>query len=124
MKYMLSGGGDSNSEAIVEPIETIQNKRKPQRGALLSKPCGKHPAHTCTHITLERQSAGIVKRNPWERPYTGAIRTRRVIGGNREAKSILKYFYKIQVPSVPGGNREAKSLGYAIILAGPCAQGM
>ena len=68
--------------------------------------------------------AGIAKRNQWEIPYTGAIQTRWAIGGNREAKSILRYFSKIQVPSVPGGNREAKSMGNAIILAGPCAQGM
>ena len=34
------------------------------------------------------------------------------------------YFSKIQVPSVPGGNREAKSIENAIILAGPCAQGV
>ena len=47
MKYMLSGGGDSDSGAIVEPIETIENKRKPRRGVLLSKPCYKHPTHAC-----------------------------------------------------------------------------
>ena len=68
-----------------------------------------------------------MQRNQWEMPYTraiGTIRTTVAIGGNREAKSIPRYVSKIEVTSVPGGNREAKSMGNAIILAGPCVQGM
>ena len=70
-------------------------------------------------------SAGIAKRNQWEIPYTGAIRTIWAIGGNCEAKSILRHFSKIQAPSVlMPGIAKRNQIGNAVILAGPRVQGM